>query len=321
MYLIMFLIGATFCYVLPVFSEEKSVQAPSSSDELTPLTDDVSRAELFKMVIQAAEKENPTPPDIQKSLEQSGPFKFPVNALTDGDKPREKSIFGIDISHYTGRNFEFDGLKDQQVRFVYAKATQGLTYKDDLFAGFWSAMDALPADKKVLRGAYHFLSSSGDGAAQADTFLTFVDKNGGFKSTDMPPVVDLEWDVTQSNRTDRWTGHSPDQIIDTTLAWLKRVEEKTGRVPAIYTARAWWRERKIPEASFEKLSHYKIWIADYSRSARATEAPVMINKSAWHLWQFSETARLSKGFDGALDANIYKGSDDQFATDFQIAKN
>jgi lysozyme len=247
-------------------------------------------------------------------------FKFPDDALKDEGKPRANSIFGIDISHYTGRNFSFDSLKEQNVRFVYAKATQGVRYKDDLFGLYWQALHDLPAEKRVLRGAYHFLSSSADGASQADTFLNVLEKNGGLKDNDMPPVVDLEWDITQSDRSDRWQSHSPDEIIEITLAWLKRVEEKTGRIPVVYTARTWWRERQIPEESFGKLGHYKVWIADYSRSARATETPPTINHSHWDLWQFSETAELSRGYSGSLDANIYKGTEDQFASDFQIAQ-
>ena len=142
---------------------------------------------------------------------------------------------------------------------------------------------------------------------QADTFLSFLEKNGGLKGADMPPVVDLEWDITQSDRNDRWQSHSPEEIIDITLAWLKRVEEKTGRDPIVYTARTWWRERNIPEESFDKLSHYKVRIADYSRSARATEMPPMINHSRWDIWQFSETAELSEGYSGRVDAKFIRG--------------
>ena len=134
-------------------------------------------------------------------------------------------------------------------------------------------------------------------------------------------TIHLEWDITQSDRSDQWQSHSPDETIDIALAWLKKVEEKTGREPVVYTAKIWWRERQIPEENFGKLSHYKVWIADYSRSARATETPPTINQSHWDLWQFSETAELSQGYDGPVDANIYKGTEDQFAANFQIAQN
>ena len=131
-------------------------------------------------------KREPGPGFARRSLSPKKSFKFPEDAFKDEDKPRANSIFGIDISHYTGRNFSFDSLRAQNVRFVYAKATQGVRYKDDLFGLYWQALNDLPAEKKVLRGAYHFLSSSADGAAQADTFLSFLEKNGGLKVADMP---------------------------------------------------------------------------------------------------------------------------------------
>ena len=259
-----------------------------------------------------------TPADLS-SLHKR-PFRFPRDTLDSDGRPRANLIFGLDISHYNGRNFRFDTLREQNVRFVYAKATQGVSYKDDLFGLYWRALSEVPAEKRVFRGAYHFLSSDADGAAQADTFLSFLENNGGLKENDMPPVVDLEWDVTQSDRNDRWQSHRPDDIIDTTLAWLKRVEEKTGRIPIVSTARSWWLERGIPEESFNKLSHYKLWIVDYSHYAPATETPPTINHSRLHLWAFSDTAELSQGYDGPLDATVYKGTEERFLADFQVSK-
>ena len=196
-------------------------------------------------------------------------------------------------------------LKQENIRFVYAKATQGVSYKDNLFGLYWRAIKDLPAEKGVLRGTYHFLSSNADGAAQADTFLSFLEKNGGLKDTDMPPVVDLEWDITQSDRKDRWQSHTPDEIIDITLAWLKRVEEKTGRIPVVYTARTWCRGAADSGGKFRQTEPLQDLDRDYSRSARATETPPTINRSRWHLWQFSETAELSQGYDGPVDADVY----------------
>ena len=192
-----------------------------------------------------------------------------------------------------------------------------MSYKDGLFGSYWRALDDLPAEKKLLRGAYHFLSSDAKGAAQADTFLQALENNGGLKTTDMPPVVDLEWDITQSDRNDRWRSHSPQEILDVTLAWLKVRGRKK---PAVYLSstlrEAGGTSAEFLEEDINQLSHYRIWIADYSVSARAIETPSMINHSRWHLWQFTERAKLSQGYDGPVDANIYKGTEDQFAEDF-----
>jgi hypothetical protein len=61
-----------------------------------------------------------------------------------------------------------------------------------------------------------------------------------------------------------------------------------------------------------------VWVADYSKSSHAVEVPVAPNKSHFDLWQFSEQARLSTGYGGKVDANIYYGSEKKFISDFQI---
>jgi lysozyme len=288
-----------------------------SAQELQTLVDEPSRSDLFEQFVVPKASEEDKQAQAYALL---GPFVFPSDTTYDkiNKQPRSGAIFGIDVSHYEGANIRFDGLKQQNVRFVYVKATQGIGYKDGRFAEYWASLGALPADKKVLRGPYHFLSSSGDGIAQAESFLKFLDQNGGLQPGDMPPVLDLEWDIATKNGPDRWQGHQPDEIIDTVLAWLKRVEEKTHKIPAVYTARTWWRDRGIPEEKFARLSHYKVWVADYSKSSHAVEVPAAPNKSHVDLWQFSEQARLSSGYGGKVDANIYYGSDEKFVSDFQI---
>ncbi len=256
-----------------------------------------------------------------KSLKRN--FVFPKDTTFDSvrNEVRRDSIFGIDISHYTDSKLRFDLLSSQNVRFVYAKATQGVTFKDPKFGTYWKTMDALPADKKVLRGAYHFLSADSGSSAleQADRFVAYVNLHGGIKETDLPPVMDLEWDIGSSG-VDRWKNLTPDQIVTKALTWLNRVQELTGRAPMVYTARSWWRERKIPESDIAKFSNFRIWIADYSNSSLASEVPAVPAGGAPDLWQFSDKSTLSIGYGGNLDANIFKGTEEQFFSTFFIEK-
>lgn len=133
----------------------------------------------------------------------------------------------------------------------------------------------------------------------------------------MPPVVDLEWDKKNKHAPDRWKDRTPGEIVAIALEWLNWVRKTTGRTPMLYTARSWWRERGIPEFDFAKFSDFRIWIADYSRSARAVEIPAVPNKATCNLWQFSESSKLSKGYEGGLDANVFKGTEEQFLADFR----
>jgi len=286
-----------------------------SAEEWKTLADEPSRADLFAQYIVPK-----TRPEEAQSFALLGPFVFPTDTTIDKTKnaARTDVIFGIDISHYEDASIRFDLMRDQNIRFVYVKATQGVGYKDGKFAQFWNAIGALPPEKKVLRGPYHFLASSGDPVAQADSFLKLLNENGGLKPGDLPPVLDLEWDKASAGGPDRWQGHSPDAILDAVLAWLGRVKEKTQRTPIVYTARAWWRERGIADEKWARLKDYRIWIADYSNSSRAVEIPAVPNKGAFDIWQFSETAQMASGYGGKLDANVYFGDDLKFLNDFQI---
>jgi lysozyme len=204
------------------------------------------------------------------------------------------------------------------VLFVYAKATQGVAYKDSMFATYWDQLGALSVSQKVYRGAYHFLTAADSSTAQAGRFVDYVELHGGFKADDMPPCLDLEWDRTSTN-PDRWKGQSPDDILQKALDWLKEVQRRTNRKPMVYTALSWWHDRGLPVEKIQLFKDYPIWVADYSRSHKASEQPSIIGGRKQDIWQFAEDARLTTGYPGgSLDANIYDGSLDQFRKDFNL---
>jgi lysozyme len=294
--------------------------APSESS-WSELSDDASRQSLFQdnvVPAKLAEQEASGTNTVELAIPKD--FIFPDDAKFDKilNKNRENSIFGIDISHYTGPNFRFENLRLQRVLFVYAKATQGVAFKDALFADYWTKLAALPANQRVYRGAYHFLTAADPAVAQAGRFVDYVELHGGFKPDDMPPCLDLEWDRTLTN-PDRWKGQSPDEIIQKALDWLKEVERRTGRKPMVYTALSWWHDRGVPIEKIKLFKDYTIWVADYSGSHKASEKPSTIGDRKQDLWQFAEDAKLTTGHpNGSVDANIYYGTIDQFKKDFAL---
>lgn len=304
---------------------------------LLPLDDESSRSDLFSLIeesrrmITTKGAEGHAAPNSPMSKQdpfdlrgKSGQFVFPFDALYDGSKVKSRgnSLFGIDISHHTDPKVPFPHLSESKVSFVYAKATQGTRFKDGAFSSFWKALEALPNDKKVHRGAYHFLTAGQDPADQAATFLKFISANGGLKITDMPPVLDLEWETYKNKPEDQWKGHEPDQIVQKALTWLRIVKQETGRTPLLYTSYAWWRERGIQDQIlFDQLrnGNYGIWIADYSRSSRAIEMPELPSGAPWALWQFTNKAKLPKNYNYGVDATIFKGTEQQFYEIFGLA--
>lgn len=285
---------------------------------LAELIDDFSRQQLFKEILL-------TDPERKKEYDSFAlkrSFKFPgdVNYDEHLKVARKDSLFGIDISHHSG-NFPIDQLNNNKSLFVYMKSSQGTGFLDPMFATFWSRAGQVDKGIKLHRGAYHFLSSGKTsdeaeayGRAQAKTFVKVIKANGGLKPTDMPPVVDVEWDKASSDGPDRWANRKPVEIMAMIKSFSKQVEADLGRKPMIYTAKSWWVGRMGSEASFADLDDHLLWIADYSNSSQASENPRTINKREWALWQFTDSAAMSLGYSKKFDANIYKGKPSEFYT-------
>lgn len=285
-------------------------------------SEDAPRSALFaKYEVPAFD---PNAPDVKNETLAIPPqFKFPDDARDDRieKRPRENSIFGIDISHYTDPRLNLGALKEKRVDFVYIKATQGVSSKDKLFKQFWLAAAELPAEIAISRGAYHFLSSASEasGAAQADAFVDYVQLYGGFKANDLPPVVDLEWDVSKNN-PDRWVGHSADEIIQKTLDCLRQIERRTGRRPMLYTAKSWWSSKTIPLSRVSEFNDYTIWIADYNPKRKLSETPAILPGSITAIWQFTDRAVISEQ-PMAYDSSIFYGSRKDFESTFNVGSS
>ena len=294
---------------------------------LAELTDEPSRSDLFALIRLADAATNPD--GAKEDFNLYGSFRFPNDVEVDivEKKPRQDSLFGVDVSHYTSYAFPIEQLHTKKVRFVYIKATQGSDYLDPKFSNFWSRAGKLPKGSQVHRGAYHFLSC-GDpgisaqawGKAQAATFVKVIKANGGLLATDMPPVVDLEWDKAKTDGPDRWAKRKPAEIIEMVSTFLSTVEAELHRKPMIYTAKSWWRERIGSDTLFGTLSSYPLWLADYSNTARASEVPDSINGAHWALWQYTETATMAIGFKDPFDANIFKGTTSAFYSLLGVAE-
>ncbi|MQB34174.1 GH25 family lysozyme [Rhizobium rhizogenes] len=296
--------------------------ATAHADEWKELTNEASRSDLFYRVVQGYQADNGLPVSSEedaKSFALHNAFNFPHDTQFDVDgSARKNSLFLIDISHYTDKTIALDRLRAQGVIGVYTKASQSTDYRDPSFSYFWGKLGVLTGSTKLYRGAYHFLSSSTDGEAQAKAFIRLMKESGGASADDLPPVVDLEWDVKRNSPGDGWSKKSPDQILTSVLAFLHYLEANGApmKKPMIYTARAWWKERIGADARFVDLKDYQVWIADYSKSSQATEIPKVPNNATYDLWQFTENAKVGIGYKKSLDANIFKGSEDEFRARF-----
>jgi lysozyme len=274
-----------------------------------------SRGELFKQHV----KEMATVPAGQPAaFAFPSEFHFPHDAGINSDgTTRHDTIFGIDISHYEGSAFPLGDLKRQSVAFIYVKATQGTDYADKTFDHNWRTVAALPDDKRIPRGAFHFLSSEPkmSGKDQADSFVNYVKLHGNFQAGDLPPAVDLEWDIACKGCPDRWqTRHrTPDQIVNTTVDFLNQVKALTGRTPMIYTNKSFLRDNHVTDpALVQKLTTgFKVWIFDLDGHDRKVELPNPADNLDHVLWQFSFTGVVG-GYSGNFDVDVFKGTANDF---------
>lgn len=300
------------------------------ADETIAVADGLSRQELFGNIRRTDERRDPQRAnDSQEILNLYGPFRFPNDAEYDVvlHKPRDDVLFGADISHHTSRAFPIDELKSRKLHFLYMKASQATHFVDPSFSRFWARAGQLAAGSKVHRGAYHFLVS-GDasvppadwGSAQALAFVKVLRANGGLLDTDMPPAIDLEWDMNRDGASDRWQSRSPDDIIKVAVACLSTLEAEINRTPVLYTSEAWWNGRIGSNAGLGALSRFPLWLADYSRKSRASEVPRTIGEAPWALWQFTDHAVMASGFEAGFDASIFKGKRADFYARLGVAE-
>jgi lysozyme len=189
---------------------------------------------------------------------------------------------GIDVSVYQ-ENVDWATVASQGIVYGFAKATEGATSSDPLFARNWREMRS----QGIVRGAYHFFRPGRDPAEQVNNFLKVV---GAIESYDLPPVLDLEI----------MDGLDAKTVIDRATKWLQLMETKTGRKPILYTFPNYWEEKLGNPADFNA---YPLWIANFG--AKTPYIP-----SAWRSWifhQYSESGTV-RGITGNVDLNQFNGN-------------
>ena len=76
------------------------------------------------------------------------------------------STIGVDLSSYQA-DVDMNALRDQGIAFVYKKATEGSTHRDERFPENW----AHAREAGLPSGAYHFFSYDSPGATQAENYI------------------------------------------------------------------------------------------------------------------------------------------------------
>lgn len=211
-----------------------------------------------------------------------GPYSFRWKALYGNVTYPAGTVRGIDISHYQ-ENIDWDKLRNAQIQgspvsFVFVKATEGTNILDENFnQNFFNAKK-----NDMIRGAYHFFSTSSSAKAQAKYYCKMVQLD----ENDLPPILDVE----------KINHLTPKQLQKEVLTWMNIVEKHYGTTPILYT---YYKFRKDYLNSPE-FDRYPYWIAHYYVDS-------LEYKGDWKFWQHTDAGKVD-GIKGNVDINLFNGT-------------
>ena len=242
--------------------------------------------------------------DLSRSeIERLNEEKFGITRVgrnfTWPDDKEPGRVFGIDVSHHQGR-INWPNVKTADPAFSYIRATFGQTVDDREHEFNFSGAD----DLGVLKGAYHFLTRSGDPKDQIDRFLERYEPHA--KNADLPPCIDFEPYYPVGSSIEQWGQIPVSERIDKLGSALDRVELKHGRKPIVYTNGNAW--RSLLGADGNVFQSYKIWIARYG--GYEDEDPNIMEGFTWWLWQFTDLGTMPGITVNTVDSNIVTVGDD-----------
>lgn len=195
---------------------------------------------------------------------------------------KNDSTIGVDVSSYQA-NINMNKLKEQNIQFIYIKATEGSKAQDNTFEKNWD--NAKKAG--LLSGAYHFFSFDSEGKTQAENFINTVDDNMKGR---LIPAVDVEYYGDKKENPPK-----KEDVVRELKVFVDALEKEYGVKPIIYSGAEIY--DKYLKGEFDE---YKKWISSFY-------TPLSWNyKDDWYIWQYLNKGEL-EGYSGGekyIDLNI-----------------
>jgi len=203
------------------------------------------------------------------------------------------TVPGIDVSYWDA-GIDWPKVRATGQRFVVAKATEGITYKDPTFDDNWFGAKSAG----LLRGGYHFFRCNVDAKKQADYFIDYVKtvKDNG----ELPPVLDLE----------THDGMTKEKIVPAVKIWLDRVESAFGKKPIIYSGQYFLQDYLVVAGGGPPTwaKDYPLWLAQYPNQYVDGMKPFLPRGwFNWKIWQYSDKGKVN-GINASVDMNIFNGT-------------
>jgi lysozyme len=221
---------------------------------------------------------------------------IPGNFQRPWDDPKTALV----IDPYYANPIDWDKLKTEpRVVAIIHKATIGASKIDPAY--FTRKEEA--RKRGYLWGSYHW-GVSGNPEEQADYYLDTV-KPGD----DELIALDLE-DVASKKLMN----------AEESLRFIKRVKERTGRYPLLYTNH---KSAKLLSAKFKgtEFAEAPLWYARFESAV--TDFPSGLWRS-YTLWQFSSEIRSQMTLPGVkpdMDVNVYNGTADDLKSNWPLTRS
>lgn len=199
-------------------------------------------------------------------------------------------IKGIDVSHFA--TIDWHKLSPE-VKFIYCKASQGTTFKDPSFNGYWQHLKTTD----FFRGAYHFLNVEGTAQQQANNFLSLgIDFS---KPNVLPPMLDIEDQVPASLNTEITRNKAA--FIQLASGWIDIIQKETGRKVVIYSYKNFFHEYLNNHSWPDNY----LWLASY----QPTPPGLPHGYTKWDFWQYSEYGTIEgAATGGSVDMDYFNGT-------------
>ncbi len=200
----------------------------------------------------------------------------PIYALS----PLGNTIYqGIDVSRWQGQ-INYDEVKQSGIEVVYIKSSEGTGYIDPYFRRNYEGAKA----NGIKIGFYHYLTARNEeqAIAEAEHFANVI--------AGTVPDCKLAMDFESFGNL------SSEEINNISFAFLRKVEELTGKEMVVYSDT--YNARNI--FSYELAQEYPLWVAEYG-----TEVPGDNGKwSNWIGFQYTDEGRVS-GINSYVDRNRF----------------
>lgn len=186
---------------------------------------------------------------------------------------------GIDVSGWQGE-VDYRKVSEDGIEIVYIKATEGISYTNSYYLDAYN--DAKENGLKV--GFYHYLTArnTAEGIAEAEYFAGVIEN--------LEPDCKLAMDFESFGDLNR------DEINEISFAFLRRVQEITGKEMVIYS-----NTNDATNIFNSNLANdYPLWVAQYG----VAEPTPNGNWEVWIGWQYTSQGSVS-GISGNVDRNYF----------------